>query len=134
VLDEGTRDDHLDREVATPLALAGDGVGVAGGQRHARGQRRAASEEAVLRAQVPAATGGILAMHRRAERLADGDVHVLVHLLVVDDDVVHVLDGGLGLDLGRGHAVKLADLRRALEHLHAVGVVVDLVLRTRGAR
>jgi hypothetical protein len=62
-------------------------------------------------------------VHGGLEGLLDGDVDVLVLLLVVDDDVVHVAGkSALGLDLGRAHAVELADLGRALEHLHGVGV------------
>lgn len=145
VLDEGTRDDHLDREpFACWLVQLGSDL-----------LRRLAINKAFDRSQV--AHGGHLVLlnpsivakegergsclgaddvlhvlHGGLERLADGDVHVLVHLLVVDDDVVHVGGVILGLHLGRGHAVKLANLGRALQHLHAVGVIVDLVLRTRG--
>jgi hypothetical protein len=62
---------------------------------------------------------------RGVERLLKGDVHVLVRLLVVDDNV-HVRLGQqlLGVPrVRRHHAVVFADLRRPLEHLHRVGVV-----------
>lgn len=56
---------------------------------------------------------------------------MLVLLLVVDDDVHVVGRKGAGDALGRRHAVELADLRGALQHLHGVGVVVDFVRRAR---
>lgn len=64
---------------------------------------------------------------RGLERVEEANVLVLVLLLVVDDDVQGVLGEGVGLDDGRAHAVELADLGGALEHLHGVGVVGDLV-------
>ena len=147
VLDEGARDDDLDRvPLLGVLNRVGDGLGVNAsigiidvGERRLRNARlRVLLLEVRLVAKEAAVERALLvfhAVHGRIERLAHGDVHVLVHLLVVDDDV-HVLAGevlgGTGLlleGLGRGHAVELADLGGALQHLDRVGVVVDLVLR-----
>ncbi len=72
---------------------------------------------------------------RRFDRLLERDVHVHVRLLVVDDDVHVVLVLGVvtrrPADRRRAHAVELADLRVALQHLQAVGVVRDLERRRR---
>ena len=60
------------------------------------------------------------------ERLAPGDAHVAVRLLVVDEHVARELGlGGAGaavggVHLGRLKDVKLANLRVAREHLHRV--------------
>ena len=98
-------------------------------------------ETGVIRGTLVRARHRTQAMHGRAERLRGGNVHVAVHLLVVDDNV-HVLAGEVGLHfgfrrvaifrrrgdrlraerLGRGHAVELADLGGALQHLDRVGV------------
>ena len=62
----------------------------------------------------------------RLERLAPGDAHVAVRLLVVDEGVARELGLGVGrvalggVHLGRLEHVKLADLRVAREHLHRV--------------
>ncbi len=70
----------------------------------------------------------------RVHRLLPLDVLELVHLFVVDQDV-HVVLRQLILvlrhDHRRAHAVELADLRRALQHLHAVLVVGHLVRHRR---
>jgi len=147
VLDEGARDDDLERHPEACLdARDGDGanlladgverlfeVGLRANKRHRLAVGRGA--KVGEKGQVPWVSTLLLARHGSRHRLLDGDVNVLVHLLVVDDDV-HVVDWqqllairALVPDLGRGHAVELADLGRALEHLHRVGVVGDLVLR-----
>lgn len=148
VLDEGARDDDLDRvplrclDVASRFDAIGNlfGIQVSLVVRQVRVRRNArllVLPHEILLASKEAAFGRALrvplAVHGRLERLAHGDVHVLVHLLVVDDDVHvlagEVLGGALLLleGLGRGHAVELADLGGALQHLDRVGVVVDLV-------
>jgi hypothetical protein len=137
VLDEGARDDDLNRH---PLRLAGSGNGRRfairndfHALRHVELLVGLVAEEVDRGRAVTLRVSGVRqVLHGGPKRLADGDVHMLVHLLVVDDDVVHVgRDRTIGQHLGRGHAVELADLGGALEHLDRVGVVVDLVLRGR---
>jgi hypothetical protein len=137
VLDEGARDDDLD---GVPVALGnldGDVVGIhsvtVDGESFCRDSHLLVllPDVSLVAKEVEASVAARhvrLVLHGRAERLARGDVHVAVHLLVVDDDV-EVLRGevdGLALvdleGLGRGHAVELADLGGALEHLDGVGV------------
>ena len=68
---------------------------------------------------------------RGVEGLLKRNVSELVRLLVVDEQV-HVGSRERLLvveDGGRGHAVELANLRRALQHLHAVLVIRNLKLR-----
>ena len=76
-----------------------------------------------------AAAGGLEAA--RVHRVRPRDAHVLVRLLVVDEQVAgELVVGGRragGLDLRRHHDVELADLGRAGEHLDRVLVVRDLV-------
>ena len=55
--------------------------------------------------------------HRRVQRVAPRDAHVLVRLLVVDKEVAGVLPVTGGLGLRRHHDVELADLARPREHL-----------------
>lgn len=71
---------------------------------------------------------GAVAKAGRVERLGERDVLQLVGLLVVDHDV-HVRRRQAVDDVEDGrrrHAVELADLRRALQHLDRVLVVRDL--------
>jgi len=144
VLDKGTRDDNLERH---PLA-----------RRHRRldgGNRRREATLAVCREAVeeglrpgplraarravehPLHRRGRHGVHaRRVERILERDVHVAVRLLVIHDNV-HVRRRQrlrLVKDARRRHAVEFAHLRRALQHLHRVGIVRHLVLRTRGRR
>lgn len=136
VLDERARDNDLD---GVPVAI-GDGVGNLfdgfTGLESAVGEANLSVlllDVFLVTEKVNAARNvrillRTLAVHGRLERLARGDVHVAVHLLVVDDDVEvlarEVRPTALlrAKGLGRGHAVELADLGGALEHLDAVGV------------
>lgn len=122
VLDEGARhhDAAVEHSVVPPAARA---LGVRGpvlGLGLPRGGVAAAGHGLdALAAHV--ATGG----HERGlERVAPGDAHVAVALLVVDEQVARELAVGR-LDLRRRHDVELADLARAREHLHRVGIVAD---------
>ena len=151
VLNEGARDDDFERvpralrdtcdvlldlrrvgERSHPVA-SGCSVTFVGGHARRDGRRRLGtlhrSPECVTRRP---GEGGLqssglgCAERGERERLLERNVDVLVHLLVVDDDV-HVVARELGSrvkHLGRGHAVELADLGGALEHLDAVGVCV----------
>ena len=159
VLDEGASNDDLD---GVPLTLANQIDDLFGGLVGREGVLRVEGtrvdayilvlprnvgrvteevETGVIRGTLVRARHRTQAMHGRAERLRGGNVHVAVHLLVVDDNV-HVLAGEVGLHfgfrrvaifrrlgdrlraerLGRGHAVELADLGGALQHLDRVGV------------
>ena len=148
VLDERARDDDLKRQPVTSGNFGrdrsrGEGNGHVGSLvLSVRCERRddvlggvGAREGGLeLGAEVVDGAGGPIGLRakREGEGLLDGDVNMLVHLFVVDDDV-HVVRRKVLLDvehLGRLHAVELAHLGGALQHLHGVGVVGDLVLRT----
>lgn len=125
VLDEGARHDDLH--------ALGDGGHVEARRVHILHhvlRKRAVGAEELKVARLPSGLG-LLVKHicRECglERVLELDVLVLVLLFIVNDNVVHVLDLGLGHHGGRAHPVELADLGGALEHLHGVGVVRDLV-------
>ncbi len=135
VLDEGARNDdaHVLVEGVGPgaaVVVLGPRLGL-GGPLAKVGVGRAIVDR----------LGAVLGEERRAlraergvERIAPADAHVQVALLVEDHDVarVHAV-GALGLDLGRGHDVELANLRVAGQELKAL-VVVRHLERLRGLR
>lgn len=138
VLDEGTRDDDAHPDVDAPpdgqddicdveIGIGFDGVGETRTGAVIVHVGEDLSESSILcrTSFLPgekhlhivgvAGAGGI-------QSVLELDVSKLVALLVVDEDV-HVRAGQLPRpveDGGRRHAVELADLRRALQHLDAV--------------
>jgi len=125
VLDERTRNDDTDVrvEIAVRHASVRSGAELAD---IFRGFDPFAQRRGLTVAHVDQGVLIKLGVHGGCQRLGPGDAHVLVRLLVVDEHVGRVQVAPRRRDLRRHHDVELADLRRAREHLHRVGVVRDL--------